>query len=88
MGRPWTIDKGKPIKVRVVPETERGEWGDVSDRPVRTRVKSRAVRAVVTLWMLSVGAMLQACHHYWGAHGGSDRPQDAIDGQDNPFGIF
>lgn len=87
MGRPWTIDKGKPIKVRVVPETERGEWGDVSDRPSRSRIKSRIVKMLVALWVMSVGSWLQSYHHYGGAHGG-DGPQDAIDGQNDTFGIF
>lgn len=85
MAKKWAISDEPPLKVRLVQETERAEWGDVTDRPKRMRVIGRRiVKVLLVLWALSVGSWLQSCHHGVSA----DEPQDAIDGDTNPFDVM
>ena len=56
MSKKWTIDKGEPIKVRLVQETERADEGEgLCDRPIRVKIKSRLLRLIVTLIALALG---------------------------------
>lgn len=86
MAKKWTIDDGPPLKMRLVQEIERGLDAEPIDKPSRVRtIGKRIVKMLVTLWVLSIGAWLQAC--YGGDHTivDADNPHDAIDGQEDPF---
>jgi len=85
MAKKWAISDEPPLKVRVVQEVERADWGDVTDKPTRMRtIGRRIVKVLLALWALSIGSWLQSCHHIASA----DEPQDAIDGQTDPFDVM
>lgn len=84
MAKKWAISDEPPLKVRLVQETESTDWGDVKDKPKRMRILSRIAKVLVALWALSIGVWLQSCHHIASA----DEPQDAIDGDTNPFDVM
>lgn len=85
MAKKWTIREGEPLKVRVVGMTENDPHeGRVKNRLPRVRIVSRIAKMLVALWVLSIASWLQSCHH--GASAGE--PQDAIDGQSNPFDVM
>lgn len=85
MAKKWAISDEPPLKVRVVQEIERADFGDVTDKPKRMRtIGRRIVKVLVALWVLSIGAWLQSCHHIASA----DEPQDTIDGESNPFDVM
>ena len=85
MAKKWAIDDGSPLKMRLVKEIERSQDAEPIDKPNRVRIISRRiVKVLVTLWMLSVGAWLQAYHGYK-MIANADEPHDAIDGHEDPF---
>ena len=90
MARKWAISDEPPLKVRLVRERESDrEAGQLVERPIRVRaVGRRIVKVLVTLWVLSIGAWLQACHHGVDAIAGADGLHDAIDGQGDQFNVF
>ena len=86
MAKKWSIDDGPPLKMRLIKEIERSQDAEPIDNPTRVRtIGRRIIKALVTLWMLSVGAWLQAC--YGGDHtiADTDSQHDAIDGHSDPF---
>ena len=86
MAKKWTIDDGPPLKMRLVQEIERSQEAEPIDKPSRVRtIGKRIVKMLVTLWMLSVGAWLQACYGSEHIIANADSPQDTIDGQEDPF---
>ncbi len=86
MAKKWAISDGPPLKVRLAWDKERDQMEDKTS-PIRVRVVGRRiVKMLLALWVMSVGSMLQACHH--GAKAtDSDEPHDAIDGHDPLRGI-
>lgn len=85
MAKKWAISDAPPLKVRLVKTTEGDGMEKLVDCPTRVRtISRRIVKVLVLLWALCIGSWLQACHH---ATGNDGVQQDAIDGQDNPFGM-
>ena len=86
MAKKWAIDDGPPRKVRLVQEREGDQNTErLRDKPIRVRtVGRRIVKVLVTLWMLAVGAWLQA-YHGNKMTADADGPHDAIDGHEDPF---
>ena len=85
MAKKWVIDDGPPLKMRLVQEIERSQDIEPIDKPNRVRtICKHIVKVLVALWMLSVGAWLQA-YHGDKAIASTDGSHDAIDGQNDPF---
>jgi hypothetical protein len=86
MAKKWAIDDGPPLKMRLVKEIECSKDAEPIDKPIRVRtIGKRIIKAIVTLWILSVGAWLQACYGSGHTTNNADEPHDAIDGHSDPF---
>ncbi len=90
MAKKWAISDGPPLKVRLAGAKECDQMdGRVVERPKRVRaIGKRIVKLLITLWVLSIGAWIHSGDRGYQPSADADGPQDAIDGQDNPFGII
>lgn len=85
MAKKWAIDDGPPLKMRLVKEIECSKDAEPIDKPIRVRtIGKRIIKAIVTLWILSVGAWLQAYHGDKNI-ASADEPHESIDGHSDPF---
>ena len=87
MAKKWAISDGPPLKVRLAGMKESDQDRDrVRDKPIRVKtVARRIVKVIVTLWVLSVGALLQACYGSDHTTNNVDGAHDSIDGHSDPF---
>ena len=86
MTKKWAIDDGPPLKMRLVKEIERSQDAEPIDKTIRVKtVARRIVKVIVTLWVLSVGAWLQACYGSDHTTNNVDGAHDSIDGHSDPF---
>jgi hypothetical protein len=85
MAKKWVIDDGPPLRMRLIQEIERSQDAEPIDKPNRVRtICKHIVKVLVALWMLSVGAWLQA-NHGDKTIASTDGPHDAIDEHGDPF---
>ena len=85
MGKKWTIDPGPPRKVRLAMDREQEPEQTISRYPRVRAVGKRIIKMLVVLWVLTIGAWLQACNRT-AQPTGADSQHDAIDHQGDPFG--
>ena len=87
MAKKWAISDGPPLKVRLAGAKECDQMdGRVVERPKRVRaIGKRIVKLLITLWVLSIGAWLQAYYHGGHTIASADEPHDDIDGQNDVF---
>lgn len=86
MAKKWAISNEPPRKVRLVQEREGDQNTErLRDKPIRVRtIGRRIVKMLLALWVLSVGAWLQA-YHGSKPISSTDGPNDTIDGDRDPF---
>lgn len=89
MTKKWAISDEPPRKVRLVQEREGDKTNErLRDKPIRVKaIGRRIVKVLLALWMLSVGAWLQAYHH-GSSMASNDQAHDSIDGHEDPFGLI
>lgn len=90
MAKKWAIADGPPLKVRLVKETESCQDTErLINRTPRVRaIGRRIVKMLLALWVMSIGAWIHSGDRGYQPSEDADGPQDAIDGQNNPFGII
>lgn len=85
MAKKWTIEPGPPRKVRLAMDREQELEQTISRYPRVRAVGKRIIKVLVVLWVLTIGAWLQACNRT-AQPTGADSQHDAIDHQGDPFG--